>query len=169
MAETIYKPPSFPALVQEFFTHYLTSQRALSPQTVACYRDAVTLFLRFAAPHLGKSPTAIRLTDISSELSRDEERAYATAALTLRFGERTEGQPPAPLTAEQLLEARRPEDVGSSVWAVFQRTQEMRGGQSGRGATGQRLQTRPVGSIDRSVNLNRALWVLAEEMRKLKA
>ena len=28
---------------------------------------------------------------------------------------------------------------------------------------------RPVGSIDRTVSLNRALWVLAEEMRKLKA
>ncbi len=27
----------------------------------------------------------------------------------------------------------------------------------------------PVGSIDRGVSLNRALWVLAEEMRKLKA
>jgi len=26
-----------------------------------------------------------------------------------------------------------------------------------------------VASIDRSVSLNRALWVLAEEMRKLKA
>jgi site-specific recombinase XerD len=62
------KPPSFPALVQEFFTQYLTMQRALSPRTVACYRDAITLFLRFAAPHLGKAPTSIRLTDISSEL-----------------------------------------------------------------------------------------------------
>ena len=62
------KPPSFPALVQEFFTEYLTMQRALSPRTVACYRDAITLFLRFAAPHLGKAPTSIRLTDISSEL-----------------------------------------------------------------------------------------------------
>ena len=29
-------------------------------------------------------------------------------------------------------------------------------------------QTRSVGSIDRSVSLNRALWVLAEEMRKIK-
>ena len=44
----------------------------------------------------------------------------------------------------------------------------MRGGQSGRSVQGRRMQTRPVGSIDRSVNLNRALWVLAEEMRKLK-
>ena len=30
------------------------------------------------------------------------------------------------------------------------------------------VQTRPVGSIDRGVSLNRALWMLAEEMRKLK-
>jgi hypothetical protein len=30
------------------------------------------------------------------------------------------------------------------------------------------MQTRPIASIDRSVSLNRALWVLAEEMRKLK-
>jgi len=36
-------------------------------------------------------------------------------------------------------------------------------------AQGRRLRTRPVGSIDRTVSLNRALWVLAEEMRKLKA
>jgi len=31
------------------------------------------------------------------------------------------------------------------------------------------MQTRAVGNIDRSVNLNRALWVLAEEMRKIRA
>ena len=36
------------------------------------------------------------------------------------------------------------------------------------GAQGRRMQTRPVGSIDRGVSLNRALWVLAEEMRKIK-
>jgi hypothetical protein len=45
----------------------------------------------------------------------------------------------------------------------------LRGGQPGRGAKGRRLHTRPVTSIDRSVSLNRALWVLTEEMRKLKA
>jgi hypothetical protein len=107
----------------------------------------------------------------SSLLLGDEERAFATAALALRYGERTEGQPPAPITAEQLMELRRPEDVGYTVWAGFQRVQEnmLRGGQTGRTAKGRRIQTRAVGSIDRSVNLNRALWVLAEEMRKLKA
>jgi hypothetical protein len=31
------------------------------------------------------------------------------------------------------------------------------------------MHTRSIGSIDRGVSLNRALWVLAEEMRKLKA
>jgi hypothetical protein len=44
----------------------------------------------------------------------------------------------------------------------------LKGGQAGRSIQGRRMQTRAVGSIDRSVNLNRALWVLAEEMRKLK-
>ena len=43
----------------------------------------------------------------------------------------------------------------------------MRGGQPGRSTQGRRIRTRPVGSIDTSVGLNRALWVLAEEMRKL--
>lgn len=42
-------PPSFPALVQQFFTEYLVAQRALSPRTVTCYRDAMTLFLGYAA------------------------------------------------------------------------------------------------------------------------
>jgi hypothetical protein len=104
-------------------------------------------------------------------LQREEQQAFATAALALRYGERGEGEPPPPVTAEQLIEARRPEDFGNSLWTTFQRVQEnaMRGGQPGRGAKGRCLHTRPVGSIDRSVSLNRALWVLAEEMRKLKA
>ena len=104
-------------------------------------------------------------------LRPEEETAFATAALALRYGERTEGQPPAPVTAEQLIEARRPEDLGHSLWTTFQRVQEnsMRGGQPGRSVQGRRIHTRAIGSIDRSVSLNRALWVLAEEMRKLKA
>ena len=104
------------------------------------------------------------------ELKQDEQRAFATAALALRYGERTEGQPPAPITAEQLIEARRPEDLGHSLWTTLQRVQEntLRGGQPGRSTQGRRIRTRAVGSIDRTVSLNRALWVLAEEMRKLK-
>jgi Domain of unknown function (DUF932) len=104
-----------------------------------------------------------------------EEIAFATAALALRFGERgveeTGGHRPAPITAEQLNEPRRIDDIGHNLWATFQRVQEnvMRGGQPGRTVQGRRLQTRPVGSIDRGVSLNRALWMLAEEMRQIKA
>jgi len=103
-------------------------------------------------------------------LQPKEEHAFATAALALRFGERTEDQPPPPITAEQLIEARRPEDLGHSLWTTFQRVQEntLRGGQPGRSVQGRRIHTRAVGSIDRGVSLNRALWVLAEEMRKIK-
>ena len=68
MREATIKPPSFPAIVQQFFTEYLVAQRALSPQTVACYRDAIKLFLGFAAARLRKSPATMLLTDITPEL-----------------------------------------------------------------------------------------------------
>ena len=61
-------PPSFPALVQQFFTEYLVAQRALSPRTVANYRDAMTLYLGYAAQQLCKPPMAMQLTDITPEL-----------------------------------------------------------------------------------------------------
>ena len=109
------------------------------------------------------------------ELSRPDQEFEPSGALALRFGDRgveeTGGHRPAPVTAEQLIEARRPEDIGHSLWTTFQRVQEnvIRGGQPGRSVQGRRLHTRPVASIDRGVSLNRALWMLAEEMRKLKA
>lgn len=57
-------------------------------------------------------------------LKPEEQRAFATAALTLRYGERTEeGKPPAPITAEQLDSPRRIEDRGNSLWLTFQRVQ----------------------------------------------
>ncbi len=69
MRETLTpKQPSFAALVQTFFTEYLVAQRALSPQTVACYRDALLLFLHFACRQLGKEPTTMRLADIQPNL-----------------------------------------------------------------------------------------------------
>lgn len=62
------KPPSFALLIQQFFTEYLVTQRALSPRTVACYRDALMLFLEFAGPTLGRAPTAMQLADLRPEL-----------------------------------------------------------------------------------------------------
>ncbi|OGA49934.1 MAG: integrase [Betaproteobacteria bacterium RIFCSPLOWO2_12_FULL_63_13] len=65
---TIPKPPSFAWLVQQFFTEYLVAQRAVSPRTVACYRDALKLFLDFAGQRLHVVPTALRLSDIRPEV-----------------------------------------------------------------------------------------------------
>lgn len=62
------KPPTFAALVQQFFTEYLVAQRAVSPRTVACYRDALMLFLDFASRKLRKAPTVMRLADIQPDL-----------------------------------------------------------------------------------------------------
>ena len=62
------KPPSFAALVQQFFTEYLVAQRAVSPRTVACYRDALLLFLDFASRRLGKAPTTMQLADLQPDL-----------------------------------------------------------------------------------------------------
>jgi hypothetical protein len=90
--------------------------------------------------------------------------------LALRYGDRAEGQAPAPINAAQLNEPRRVEDSGASLWSTFQRVQEnaLRGGVPGRTVQGKRMHTREVASIDRGVGLNRALWILAEEMRRLK-
>lgn len=43
---------TFAGLVQEFFTNYMVQQRALSPCTVAPYRDTFVLLLRFAEDKL---------------------------------------------------------------------------------------------------------------------
>ena len=60
--------PSFASLLQTFFTEYLVEQRALSPNTVATYRDAFLLFLAFAQDQSGKSPERLALSDITPEL-----------------------------------------------------------------------------------------------------
>ncbi len=60
--------PSFAALAQAFFAEHLQQQRAMSPRTVAAYRDAFVLFLDFAQARLRKQPTAIRLDEITPAL-----------------------------------------------------------------------------------------------------
>lgn len=68
MSKRAKLPPSFAALVQAYFGEYLTQQRALSPQTVAAYRDGFVLFLEFAEKRLGKAPAAMALDDVTPEL-----------------------------------------------------------------------------------------------------
>ncbi len=78
---------------------------------------------------------------------------------------------PAPITESQILMPRRFDDRRPDLWSVFNRTQEnlTQGGLRGRSANGRRQQTRPVQGIDQNIRLNRALWLLADGMRQLKA
>lgn len=102
-------------------------------------------------------------------INRDEQMALATAARALRFEDDHAVQP------EQLLQIRRNEDRPNDLWTCFNRVQEnvLRGGltyltvnpENGRQT---RRQSQPIRSVDGDVKLNRALWVLAEEMAKIK-
>ncbi len=99
------------------------------------------------------------------ELGRPEQHAYADAAMKLRWDV---GK--APVTAAQLIRARREEDRRDDLWTTFQRVQEnlLKGGQRGLGSTGRRTTTRPIKSVDGDVKLNQALWTLTERMAELK-
>ena len=101
-------------------------------------------------------------------LNAGEQQAFAHAALTLKYD--TEAAP-APVTESQILMPKRIEDRSNDLWTTFNRVQEhlIDGGLRGRTATGKVRETRPVTGIDQSVKLNRALWVLSQEMQKLKA
>lgn len=100
-------------------------------------------------------------------LGQGEQIAFARAALALRYDAEAGA---APVTEDQLLTPRRFDDRGNDLWRTFNRVQEhmIQGGLQGRAASGRRTTTRPVNGIGQNVHLNRALWVLADEMRKLR-
>ena len=102
-------------------------------------------------------------------LAEPEQRAFAAAAAQLRF-EPAEGAG-LPIEPARLNAPRRMDDRAPDLWTTFNRVQEnvIRGGIRGRNANGGRMSTRAVTGIDQDIKLNRALWTLAEEMRKLKA
>ena len=101
-------------------------------------------------------------------LNQGEQAAFARAALALKYDDQDSGA--VPVTESQILAPRRFEDRRDDMWTTFNRVQEnmMKGGLRGRNRSGRTTTTRPVNGIDQSVKLNRALWVLAEEMRRLK-
>lgn len=91
------------------------------------------------------------------------QQALAKAALMYRFGEEHQ-----PVTESQVLSARRWQDEQNDLWSIFNRLQEnlSKGGLSGRSAQGKRSRTRAVNGIDGDIKLNRALWVMAEELQQ---
>ncbi|MDT7367298.1 DUF932 domain-containing protein [Citrobacter freundii] len=92
------------------------------------------------------------------------QQALAKAALTYRFGEEHQ-----PVTESQLLAPRRWQDESGDLWTTYQRIQEnlIKGGLYGHNAKGGRMHTRAIKGIDGDVKLNRALWVMAENMLQL--
>lgn len=107
------------------------------------------------------------------QLSDEERNVFATAAHGLRFDAAEDNREHA-IAPVQLLNTRRGGDQGSDLWTTFNVVQEnsIRGGLRGVGydANGRRrrVTTRAVNGIDQDVKLNRALWILAEGMAKLK-
>ncbi len=100
-------------------------------------------------------------------LDRGEAEVFAHAALSLKYDDPTT---PAPITETQLLMPRRRDDDRPDLWSAYNRVQEnlTQGGLHGRTATGRRHSTRPIQGIDQNVKINRALWMLAEGMKRLK-
>lgn len=107
--------------------------------------------------------------DVMKSITLDEgqQNAFAKAALTLRYDDIEES----PITEDGVLRPRRRDDMGSDLWTVFNRSQEnlTKGGLRGRNKAHKLVTTRPVNGMDANIKLNRALWVLSEEMAKLAA
>ena len=97
-------------------------------------------------------------------LGNTELRTLAEHALVLRYDSLAQ----APINADTLLQARRPEDEGSDLWSATNVLQEhlTRGGISDqrRDRHGKLRSVRPLRGIDSKVSLNKGLWGLAERI-----
>lgn len=99
------------------------------------------------------------------ELNRDEQEAYAQSAIELRFdGEKYAVDP------RSLLNRRRYADGGKDLWTTFNAVQEnlIKGGVRQVDKNNRRSRARGVTSIDKSIELNKALWTLTSKMAELK-
>lgn len=117
-------------------------------------------------------PRLIDATETMKEtaLSPAEQIVLAEASLVARYGKEE-----SPIRPDQIIQPRRREDIGQSLWQTFNVIQEnlIRGGLQGRRQTAdgriRRSQTRAINGIDQNVGLNRALWTLAEGMERIKS
>ena len=80
-----------PAL-QAYFTERLITQRSSSPETIAAYRDAFRLLLRFAHEQTGKQPFELDLDDLDAPLigafltHLEEDRGNSPRTRNARLG-----------------------------------------------------------------------------------
>src|SRR6266850_2623114 len=60
--------PTFPTLLERFFTQRLMQQRRASPHTISSYRDTFRQFLKFVELRLHKPPSRLMLQEIDAPL-----------------------------------------------------------------------------------------------------
>jgi hypothetical protein len=111
-------------------------------------------------PKLAASVDGMR----SLQLTDGEQQAFAQAAAVARWGDAPQAD------ASSLLHTRRYDDLGADLWNTFNRVQEniTKGGIRGTTSDGKRRRVRGVKSVTEDTRLNKALWHLAEEFRRLK-
>ena len=72
--------------IQHFFQDYLSRDRGLSPNTILAYRDALKLFLVFAATFKSKSVSRLTLEDLDADIVlaflKEIERGRKNSAVT---------------------------------------------------------------------------------------
>jgi integrase/recombinase XerD len=116
MNTVLTQPAEFAALVQRFFTERLLQQQAASPRTVAAYRDAFRLLLRYAEDKCRKSAAQLTLLDVDADLvigflaNLEDERHNAVRSRNARlaairgFAQYVASQcPPALFIAQRIL------------------------------------------------------------------
>ena len=98
--------------------------------------------------------TMKRMSEI--DLTEDEQREFAHQAVALRWKD-------SPVELSDVLQPRRYQDVGDSLWLTYQRVQEslIKGGMAGRNANNQVRTVRALRSIDKDLKINSELWDLA--------
>jgi len=104
------------------------------------------------------------------QLTEDERNAFAKAAIVVRWDDAAK----APVRYDKLLIPQRTQDATPTLWNTLNVVQEriIKGGQrdySKRTPAGKRMgKSRAVKGIDGNIGINKALWTLAEEMKRLK-
>lgn len=90
-------------------------------------------------------------------LTEDQRVQFAREAMKIRYDRDDILMP------SDLLHVRRKEDEPNDLWTVFNRVQEnlSRGGQVGQLASGDFRRMRPMGGLDKTIDVNTRLWDLA--------
>jgi hypothetical protein len=163
------------ALFEKVCSNGLIVARGNAEQIRVAHRGYVDAFMESALLEVaaGVEPT-LELTDEYKRLrlTDDERRAYAAAAIELRWnGEEFAVEP------DRLLWTKRREERDPTMWNTYNVAQEaiIRGGipqrdvRPGSRTFGRQTRSRKISGLDENIRLNRALWRLTEETAKLKA